>query len=153
MAADLDDIRREIRALEKLIGALVVQSRDSTVDNRAAIASLGVKVDGLGAKLDAATAELRRLTDAQTALASRVAPIVESDEARGRALGKVFDRLTRLSIVQAASMVLGAFAVPVLVAGLALALTEPRAVLAVVLQVVSTATRSEPPPSTLPEDR
>lgn len=142
---DIEDLVREAKADRKVKAAMVLNyERDSQrIINELKLVQKSV--DGL-------TAETRKTVEGLAEVKAQVAPIVTSDEARGRALGKVFDRLTRLSIVQAVSMVLGALAVPVLVAGLSLALTEPRAVLSVVLQVVSATTRSEPPPTTLPED-
>ena len=145
MSAELEDLVRESRATRKVQAAMVLNYERDAQKAASAATSTQKSLDGLAA-------EVRKNTEELAAVRAQEAPMVQTDEARGRALGKVFDRLTRLSIVQAVSMVLGALAVPVLVAGLSLALTEPRAVLSVVLQVVSATTRSEPPPTTLPED-
>lgn len=143
--ADIEDLVRESKAARKVQAAMVLNyERDA---QKAASEASRTRES-----IDKLAAEVRKNTEELAAVRAQVQPMVQSDEARGRALGKVFDRLTRLTLVQAASMVLGALSVPVLVAGLALALTEPRAVLSVVLQVVSATTRSEPPPTTLPED-
>lgn len=143
--ADIEDLVRESKAARKVQAAMVLNyERDA---QKAASEASRTRES-----IDKLAAEVRKNTEELAAVRAQVQPMVQSDEARGRALGKVFDRLTRLSIMQATSLVVAAFATAVFVAGLSLALTEPRAVLSVVLQVVSATTRSEPPPTTLPED-
>lgn len=146
MPTDLDEIEKELRAARKVGAALVLTLRTDKVEADA-------RAKELGGKLDANTAELRRLTDATKALSAQVAPIAAAGEARDRVLGKVFNRITRLTILEGVAMILVAFSLAVLLAGPIVAITEPQKVLTVMLQVVSTVTGSEPPPSTLPEDR
>lgn len=144
MSAEIEDLVRESRAARKVQAAMVLNYERDAQRIINELKAAQKSSDGLAA-------EVRKNTEELAEVKAQMARIGQSDEARWRASGKVFDRLTRLSIMQATSLVVAAFATAVFVAGLSLALTEPRAVLSVVLQVVSTATRSEPPPTTLPE--
>lgn len=95
-------------------------------------AALGTQQMAFGGAKD----ELRELTDAFREVSTRLESMQSAGDKRGAQTAKLFDRLTRLTLVQAGAMLMAALSVPVALAGTVLAIRDPAMVLQTVVVLV-----------------